>query len=401
MGNVLLARMGEITLKGLNRGAFEIQLKSNLKYRLKKFGDLKIYQSQSRIWIELKEEDNPNFKSMASAEEIMKAVCQVFGIVSVSLARKFEGDFESVKDNAFECVRELLEANPGYKTFKVESKRGNKTFPMTSPEICEELGYQILQKFPELTVKVKNPDFILNVEIRESNYIYSGKMMAHRGLPVGTCAKGMLLLSGGIDSPVAGFMMASRGMPLDAVYFHSYPYTSDLAKQKVIDLAKIVSGYSGRMTLHVVNFTQIQLDLYKHSPQDMLTVTMRRVMLQIAERLALKNDCKCLITGESLGQVASQTMEAIAATNEVVKMPILRPLIGLDKQATCDISRDIGAFETSILPYEDCCTVFVAKHPKTHPHPEDIIEAEKDLDIEMLVESGVAGTEDIVINPFD
>ena len=224
--------------------------------------------------------------------------------------------------------------------------------------------------------------------------------MAHRGLPVGTCAKGMLLLSGGIDSPVAGFMMASRGMPLDAVYFHSYPYTSDLAKQKVIDLAKIVSGFSGRMTLHVVNFTQIQLHLYKHSPQDMLTVTMRRVMLQIAEQLAIKNDCKCLITGESLGQVASQTMEAIAATNEVVKMPILRPLIGIDKQATCDISRKIGAFETSILPYEDCCTVFVAKHPKTHPHPEDIIEAEKDLDIEDLVEAGVAGTEDIVIDPF-
>jgi thiamine biosynthesis protein ThiI len=282
----------------------------------------------------------------------------------------------------------------------VESKRGNKTFPMTSPEICDELGGHILDTFPELKVKVKNPDFILNVEIRESNYVYSGKMMAHRGLPVGSCAKGMLLLSGGIDSPVAGFMMASRGMPLDAVYFHSYPYTSDLAKQKVIDLAKIVSGFSGRMTLHVVNFTQIQLHLYKHSPQDMLTVTMRRVMLQIAERLAQKYDCKCLITGESLGQVASQTMEAIAATNEVVKMPILRPLIGLDKQATCDISRKIGAFETSILPYEDCCTVFVAKHPKTHPHPEDIIEAEKDLDIEELVEAGVLGTEDIVIDPF-
>ena len=233
MANVLLARMGEITLKGLNRGSFEIQLKCNLKYRLKKFGDLKIYQSQSRIWIEPKEEDNPNFQSMAAAQDIMKAVCQVFGIVSVSLARKFEGDFESVKENAFICVDELLENNPDFKTFKVESKRGNKTFPMTSPEICEELGYQILQKFPNLTVKVKNPDFILNVEIRESNYIYSGKMMAHRGLPVGSCAKGMLLLSGGIDSPVAGFMMASRGMPLDAVYFHSYPYTSDLAKQKV------------------------------------------------------------------------------------------------------------------------------------------------------------------------
>ena len=354
MGNVLLARMGEITLKGLNRGSFEIQLKSNLKYRLKKFGHLKIYQSQSRIWIEPKEEDNPNFQSMEAAQDIMKAVCQVFGIVSVSLARKFEGDFESIKENSVECIKELLAQNPDYVTFKVESKRGNKTFPLTSPEICDELGGFILDAFPQLKVKVKNPDFILNVEIRENNYIYSGKMMAHRGLPVGSCAKGMLLLSGGIDSPVAGFMMASRGMPLDAVYFHSYPYTSDLAKQKVIDLAKIVSGYSGRMTLHVVNFTQIQLDLYKNSPQDMLTVT----------------------------------------------MPILRPLIGLDKQATCEISRRIGAFETSILPYEDCCTVFVAKHPKTHPHPEDIIEAEKNIDIDEMVEAGVAGTEDIEINPF-
>ena len=389
MGNVLLARMGEITLKGLNRGSFEIQLKSNLKYRLKRFGHLKIYQSQSRIWIEPKEEDNPNFESMEAAQDIMKAVCQVFGIVSVSLARKFEGDFESIKENSVECIKELLAQNPDFVTFKVESKRGNKTFPMTSPEICEELGGYILDTFPQLKVKVKNPDFILNVEIREHNYIYSGKMMAHRGLPVGSCAKGMLLLSGGIDSPVAGFMMASRGMPLDAVYFHSYPYTSDLAKQKVIDLAKIVSGYSGRMTLHVVNFTQIQLDLYKNSPQDMLTVTMRRIMLQIAEHLAQKNDCKCLITGESLGQVASQTLEAISITNEVVDMPILRPLIGMDKEATVKISRDIGAFETSILPYEDCCTIFVAKHPKTHPKHADIEEAEKNLDIEAMVKQGV------------
>ena len=258
----------------------------------------------------------------------------------------------------------------------------------------------MLDNFDCLTVKMKNPDFIVNVEIRESNYVYCGKMMAHRGLPVGTAGRGMLLLSGGIDSPVAGFMMASRGMPLDAVYFHSYPYTSDQAKQKVIDLAKIVSGFSGRMTLHVVNFTQIQLDMYKNSPQDMLTITMRRVMLQIAEQIALQNNCKCLITGESLGQVASQTLEAIAATNEVVKMPILRPLIGLDKQATCDISREIGAFETSILPYEDCCTIFVAKHPKTHPHPEDVVKAEENLDIAEMVRDGVLGTEKIEINPF-
>ncbi|MCR4688560.1 MAG: tRNA 4-thiouridine(8) synthase ThiI [Saccharofermentans sp.] len=401
MSNILLARMGEITLKGLNRGSFEIQLKSNLKYRLKKFGDLKIYQTQSRIWIEPKDESNPYFATESDAKEIMKAVTQVFGIVSVSLARKFEGGFDEVVENAKAYVTELLANNPDYKTFKVDSKRGNKAFPMNSPEICAELGYQILENFPQLTVNVKKPDFILNVEIRDYNYIYSGKMMAHRGLPVGTSGKGMLLLSGGIDSPVAGFMMASRGMPLDAVYFHSYPYTSEQAMDKVKDLAKIVAGFSGRMTLHVVNFTQIQLDMYKNSPQDMLTITMRRVMFQIAERLAEKNNCKCLITGESLGQVASQTLEAIQATNAVCKMPVLRPLIGMDKQATCDISRQIGAFETSILPYEDCCTIFVAKHPKTHPHPEDVIEAEKNLDIEAMVEAGVNGTEDIIIEAFD
>ena len=221
--------------------------------------------------------------------------------------------------------------------------------------------------------------------------------MGHRGLPVGTAGKGMLLLSGGIDSPVAGYMMASRGMMLEAVYFHSFPYTSDRAKDKVVDLAKIVSRFSGRMKLHVVNFTQIQLDMYKNSRQDMLTVTMRRVMLQIAERLALQNGCGCLITGESLGQVASQTLEAIQFTNEVVDLPIFRPLIGLDKEATCEISRKIGAFETSILPYEDCCTVFVAKHPKTHPNRDDIIEAEKDLDIAKMVEDGVNGIETIII----
>ncbi|MBP5655584.1 MAG: tRNA 4-thiouridine(8) synthase ThiI [Clostridiales bacterium] len=396
--NVILARMGEVTLKGLNRGNFEIRLKGNLKYRLKKYGKLKIYQSQSRIWIEPAYEDNEFFANEESCKEVMNTVCQVFGIVSVSFARKFEGGYEEIEKNAVEYVRQLLIDNPNFKTFKVESKRGNKSFPMASPEICMELGHTILEEFPDLVVNVKEPDFILNVEVRDYNYVYSGKIMAHRGLPVGTSGKGMLLLSGGIDSPVAGYMMASRGMPLDAVYFHSYPYTSDEAKDKVIKLARIVSGFSGHMNLYVVNFTQIQLDMYKNSPQDMLTITMRRVMLQIAERLAEQNYCQCLITGESLGQVASQTLEAIAATNEVVKMPILRPLIGMDKQATCDISRRIGAFETSILPFEDCCTVFVAKHPKTHPHPEDVVNAEKNLDIAKMVEDGVAGTEVIEID---
>lgn len=387
--NVILARMGEVTLKGLNRGRFEAQLMNNLRYRLRSFGKVSIFQSQSRIWIESKEEGNPYFETEESAKELMTAVTQVFGIVSVSLARKFQGDINDIDRNAEEYVKNLLAANPSYRTFKVECKRGNKKFPMNSPMICEEVGAWILEHFENLSVDVHNPDFILHVEVRDDNYVYAGKMMGHRGLPVGTAGKGMLLLSGGIDSPVAGYMMASRGMPIDAVYFHSFPYTSEQAKQKVVDLAKIVSRFSGRMNLYIVDFTKIQLDMVKNSPHDMLTIVMRRVMLQIAEQIAKKNDCKCLITGESLGQVASQTLEAISITNEVVDMPILRPLIGMDKEATVKISRDIGAFETSILPYEDCCTIFVAKHPKTHPKHADIEEAEKNLDIEAMVKQGV------------
>ena len=397
MSNVILARMGEVTLKGLNRGKFETQLKSNLKWRLRGFGKLSIFQSQSRIWIEAKEENNPYFADAYAAADVMKAVTQVFGIVSVSFAVKFEGDFDSIREESVKYVRQLLADHPEYKTFKVECKRGNKNYPMDSQEISAEIGGTILDAFPDLIVKMKDPDFIFNVEVRDFNYVYSGKLMAHRGLPVGSAGKGMLLLSGGIDSPVAGYMMASRGMPLECVYFHSHPYTSDQAKEKVIELARIVSGFSGTIKLHIVNFTQIQLDMLKNSPQDMITITMRRVMLQIAEQLAIQNNCKCLITGESLGQVASQTLEAINVTNEVVKMPILRPLIGMDKQDTCDISRHIGAFETSILPYEDCCTIFVAKHPKTHPSPKDVEEAEKNLDIANMVEMGLKDVETIVI----
>lgn len=397
--NVILARMGEVTLKGLNRGTFEARLKNNLKYRLRNFGKLKIYQSQSRIWIEPKDGDaNPYFENEVAAKEILDAVVQVFGIVSASLARKFEyTSMDEIRTNSVEYMKEYLKLFPEHETFKVEAKRGVKSFPLTSPQISEDIGGLLLENFDSLRVNVKKPDFVFMVEVRDFCYVYAGKVMGHRGLPVGTAGKGMLLLSGGIDSPVAGYMMASRGMELDAVYFHSFPYTSDRAKDKVVDLAKIVSKFSGKMTLHVVNFTDIQLDMYKNSRQDMLTVTMRRVMLQIAERLAKENGCGCLVTGESLGQVASQTLEAINFTNEVVDMPIFRPLIGIDKEATCDISRRIGAFETSILPYEDCCTVFVAKHPKTHPSREDIIEAEANLDIQKMVEDGVNGTEQIKI----
>jgi tRNA uracil 4-sulfurtransferase len=398
---VILARMGEIALKGLNRGRFEHQLISNLQYRLKQLGNFHIFQSQSRLWIEPKNapdtETPVSFAADPScAEACLKAVTEVFGIVSASLVWRFAGGFEEISKEALRFVGELLEEK-NYKTFKVESKRGDKRFPMDSPEICTELGGRILEAYPDLTVDVHNPEFTVYVEVREFNYLYSEKIYGHRGLPVGTAGKGMLLLSGGIDSPVAGYMMASRGMKLEAVYFHSYPYTSERAKEKVIDLAKIVSHYAGSMILHVVDFTAVQLELYQNSPQDMLTITMRRIMFQIAEGLAKRSGCKALITGESLGQVASQTLEAICLTDEVAGMPVFRPLIGTDKDDTVMIARKIGTFETSILPYEDCCTVFVAKHPKTRPIRVDMDNAEKNLNIKELVEKGLAGVESIRI----
>ncbi len=390
---ILLARMGEIALKGLNRGKFERQLMDNMRWRLKEYGAFSIVQSQSRIWIEPKDSKPDILEDKEIAEQVLNAVTLVFGLVSASLVRRFNGDMEDIKKQAVQLTADIL-AEHDYKTFKVESKRGNKRFPLASPEICMDVGEVILDAHPELTVDVHNPDFTIYIEVREDLYVYSGKVEGHRGLPVGTAGKGMLLLSGGIDSPVAGYMMASRGMQLEAIYFHSYPYTSERALEKVKDLARIVSQYSGTILLHVCNFTDIQLNLYKNSPQDMLTITMRRIMFEIAEELANKQGCKCLITGESLGQVASQTIEAIQITNEVVKtMPVFRPLIGLDKEETCNISRRIGAFETSILPYEDCCTVFVAKHPKTHPQKKHIVEAEANLDIAALVQQGVEGIE--------
>ena len=402
---VILARMGEIALKGLNRGKFEHQLISNLNYRLRSLGNFYIFQSQSRLWIEPKA-PGTDLQSAAPvstftddpelAKTVLTAVTEVFGIVSASLVWKFSGGIDEIAEQSAAFVKELLSVRH-YKSFKVEVKRGDKRFPMTSPEICSELGGRLLEAFPELSVDVISPDFMVYVEVRENIYLYTEKIYGHRGLPVGTAGKGMLLLSGGIDSPVAGYMMASRGMSLEAIYFHSYPYTSDRAKEKVIDLAKIVSHFSGRMTLHIVDFTAIQLELYQNSPQDMLTITMRRIMLQIAEAIANARGCKALITGESLGQVASQTLEAICLTNEVVKLPIFRPLIGTDKDDTITIARKIGTFETSILPYEDCCTVFVAKHPKTHPLQENMIDAEKNLNIPDLVARGIAAVEKVYI----
>lgn len=406
MKEVILVRYGEIILKGLNRPVFEDKLMSNIKKSLNGLGKISVKRSQARIFIE------PENEGYDFAEAVSR-LTRVFGIVSVSIVRKIESDFEEIKKNSLEMVKEYIgrlskkSVSPvsgmvpadltGSVGFKVEAKRGDKSFPMQSPEICAELGGFLLENIPELRVDVHHPDFIFYVEVRESTYIYCDIIPAFGGLPVGTNGKAMLLLSGGIDSPVAGWMMAKRGMEIEAVHFYSYPYTSERAKDKVISLAKILSRYCSRIRLHIVPFTDIQLEINDKCPEDQLTIIMRRAMMTISEKIAEKNGAHALITGESLGQVASQTVQSLAVTNAVVKMPVFRPLIGMDKNEVIDIARKIGTFETSILPYEDCCTVFVAKHPKTRPKLHEIEEHEAALQLSELVEIAVNNTETMVI----
>lgn len=385
---IILARIGEITLKGLNRGKFENRLQANLSRRLKPLGKFIIQRSQSRIWIEpaAPVEDMP---------ALLQRVTDVFGIVSASPVWRFNGGLPELLEKAVEFA-EICLPPTGVRTFKVESRRGEKRFPLTSPEISGLIGDAVLKAWPDrLRVDVHAPDFTIYAEVREQLYLYSQIAKGHKGLPVGTGGRAMLLLSGGIDSPVAGYMMASRGMELEAVYFHAFPFTSDQAKEKVLELARILTTYTGRITVHIVNFTDIQLTLRDHCPADMMTIVMRRMMMRIAERLAEAKACKALITGESLGQVASQTLEALCATDKIVGMPVFRPLIGTDKDDTVTLARRIGTYETSILPYEDCCTVFVAKHPKTHPKTGDAEAAEQDLDIDGLVEAGLQRVEEV------
>lgn len=382
---LILARLGEIALKGLNRGKFEQRLMMNLKRRLQVHGDFKVKQSQSRIWIEPQD-------AWADLDAALKIATSVFGLVSASKVLAFPVSEENLLLGAKAYMQSYLQ-DKGELKFKVESKRGFKTFPLTSPEISAHVGGYLLSQFPQLKVDVNHPDFILYVEVREEVYFYTDIIAGFRGLPIGMSGKGMLLLSGGIDSPVAGYMMAGRGVELEAIYFHTYPYTSDRAKEKVVDLARILADFCGRLKLHIVDFTDIQLKIRDHCPQDMITIVMRRIMMRIAEQVAIKNKCRSLITGESLGQVASQTMEALCTTDHVVQMPVFRPLIGMDKDDTVILARKIGTFETSILPYEDCCTVFVAKHPKTRPTMAYAEESEQNLDISALVAEGVQKVE--------
>ena len=393
MDKIILVRFGEIALKGLNRGTFEDKLLSNIRRSVSSVGKTNIIKSQARIIIEPVNGNEYNFK------EAVSKLIKIFGIVSVSIAYKIEKDIDTIKASAKSLVEEQMQSR-SYKTFKVESKRGDKTYPLTSMELSVEVGGFIYETFAPIEVDVHNPELTVYIEIREKYaYIYTEKIKAFGGMPIGSNGKAMLLLSGGIDSPVAGFMIGKRGVEIEAVHFYSYPYTSERAREKVIDLAKIMTGFCGRIKLHIVPFTEIQLAMNERCPEDMLTIIMRRYMMRIAEAIALKNSCHCLVTGESIGQVASQTMQSLCMTDAVANIPVFRPLIGMDKDEVIEIARRIETFETSILPYEDCCTVFVAKHPKTKPNIHDVNSSEEALgDISELVTKAINKTELLVLN---
>jgi thiamine biosynthesis protein ThiI len=384
---LILVRLGEITLKGLNRGRFIARLIGNMRWRLKDIGDFDIQQSHSRIWI--RSTGQASLVHDQVLDQVMDRLSRVFGIVSLSAALELDLDYEALRERLVDYVRPLME--DGKKaSFKMEVRRINKAFPLDSYQLASQLGALLLETYPDqLTVKMDNPDLVFQVEIRDKLYLFHDKVEGAKGLPVGMGGRAMLLLSGGIDSPVAGYMMASRGMILDAIYFHTFPYTSPQALAKVEELAGLLARYAGRINLYVVDFTDIQLELNDYVPEDMLTIVMRRVMMRMASRLADETGAKALITGESLGQVASQTLEGLVATDRVSDKPVFRPLIGMDKNDTIRLAREIGTFDTSILPYDDCCTVFVSKHPKTHPSVQDAVRAERDLDMDQLLDQGM------------
>ncbi len=389
MKEIVLVKYGEIILKGLNRPVFENILIKNIKNALRSLGEISVTRAQAAIYVEPSEN--------VDIDDVIERLTKIFGILSITRAGVVEKDIEKIKQAAVEyCGNDVTEGG----TFKVEAKRADKKFPLKSPEICREVGGHMLSKLDGIKVDVNNPANTVMVEVRDfAAYVYCKKIAAQGGLPTGCGGKAMLLLSGGIDSPVAGYMIAKRGVELEALNFFSYPYTSERAKEKVVDLASILAGFTSRIKLHIVPFTNIQLAIRDNCPEEHLTLIMRRFMMKIAERVARNNGAEALITGESLGQVASQTMQALHVTNSVVDMPVFRPLIGMDKEEIVKISRKIDAFETSILPYEDCCTVFTPKHPTTKPKVEKIIQSESVLDFDTLIEEAMAGIETMIIEP--
>ncbi|MBQ3461611.1 MAG: tRNA 4-thiouridine(8) synthase ThiI [Clostridia bacterium] len=391
MKEIILAKYGEIILKGGNRAKFESMLMTNIKNSLKNVAETSIRLAQATVYVEVEDGDKIDL--------VVERLSKIFGLVAITKAAVCEKDIDDIREKAKEYLAKDL--TPG-KKFKVEAKRSDKSFPLNSPQICMEVGGWLDDEFPEIIVDVHNPDVTVKVEVRDyAAYVYAdeNKIQGQGGMPIGSGNKATLLLSGGIDSPVAGHMISKRGVEIDAVNFFSFPYTSERAKEKVIKLASILAQYTSKINLYIVPFTEIQLQIRDKCPEEQMTLIMRRFMMRIAERIAVQNKSKALITGESVGQVASQTLAALDVTNAVVDMPILQPLIGMDKLEITDRSVAIGAYETSILPYEDCCTVFTPKHPTTNPKRENIEKSEKHLDIETLIEEALAGVEKIEVYP--
>ncbi len=384
MERVLLVRYAEIHLKGLNRPFFEKLLVDRIKQALNPV-HAEVVREQGRIFVYSIPEEQ--------IENCVDRLHRVFGIHSISVARCVEKDWDTIREAAIEELRAFAAAAP-VPTFKCFARRSDKRFPMTSEQICRELGHELLEAYPNLRVDVHHPVLPVTVEIRQNNaFVLSSEVPGAGGMPVGSNGKAMLLISGGIDSPVAGYMIAKRGVMLDAVHFYSYPYTSERAKDKVIELAKLIARYAGRINLYLVPFTDIQMTIYDKCPSTETTVLMRRLMMKIAERIAKDTGSLALITGESIGQVASQTIESLCVTDDAVNMPVFRPLIGFDKEEIVEKAQKIGTFETSILPYEDCCTVFVPKHPVTKPKVDKLRESEALVDFEPLIEKAISETE--------
>lgn len=386
MNDIILLKLGELVLKGLNRKYFEQRLIANINRRISRFGKFRVYSAQSTVYVE-------PFSENCDMDEVFNALKQVFGIISLSRAAACEKTVEAILETAKTYLQDELSSA---KSFKVETKRSDKTFPMTSIRLSQYIGGELHDAFPNLEADMKNPELVVNIEVRDfAAYVHAGGVRGAGGLPVGTSGRAVTLLSGGIDSPVSTYMMAKRGLRLIPIHFFSFPYTSELAKQKVLDLAETLQDYCGQLRVEVVPFTHIQEEIRQKCPEDYFTLIMRRFMMRISQKIAESHGCGAIITGENLGQVASQTMQAMAVTESCCTLPVLRPLIGMDKEEIVKIARKIGTFETSVLPYEDCCTVFTPRHPKTKPHLDEVVAAESALDIDALVNEAVAGTETV------
>ncbi len=392
MEEIILCKLGEMVLKGLNRWNFEDRLLKIIKRRVKYCGKFKVYSKQSTIYVEPENE-------ACDIDAAFEALKVVFGIVGLTRAKACPKD----KDAFVACAKEYLAHQLSVaRSFKVESKRADKAFPMTSIELSQYVGGELAEAFPNLTVDVHNPELVVHLEVRDlAGYVHAAPEPGAGGLPVGINGKAAALLSGGIDSPVACYMIAKRGISLELIHFFSYPYTSLEAKEKVVELARELTRYCGKMKVHVIPFTEIQEEIRRKCSDALFTLIMRRFMMRLSQAVAQETDCKALVTGECLGQVASQTLEALNVTEAVVSMPVLRPVIGMDKEEIVRVARKIGTFETSILPYEDCCTVFTPRHPKTKPNLAQLEEAEQALDVEGMVEKALEGVEVITVTVED